>query len=132
MTSGSDAERAYDRECALWEAFRASDSVALERLIDERVRDAGPGGVLTRADVLDAVARMSIVGYSIDEFELATFDDVEIVVYRSTVDGLYNGNPFPARLVQCSTVWKRFGDDWRVVHRHESPMRTNTQTPESR
>jgi ketosteroid isomerase-like protein len=114
---------ALERERELWEAFRANDSERLAALIHPTALDVGPSGVLERASVLSAVARMEIVGFSIEEFTLRSFEAVEVVTYRSTVDGTYCGKPFPASVVRTTTVWMRHAERWVVIHRHEAPVR---------
>jgi ketosteroid isomerase-like protein len=123
MTSGDETARARAREEELWDAFRANDRTRLMTLIHEDALDAGPAGVLDRDAVLDAVARMEIAGFELHEFRLRSLGDVEVVTYRSTVDGSYAGKPFPAPVVYVTTVWFRSAGDWVVVHRHEAAAR---------
>ena len=115
---------ALDRERRLWEAYRSGAREAMERLIDPSALDVGAGGALDREGVISVVSDMRIDGYTIDDVRVRRLGDVEIVTYRSTVEGTYRGAPFPARQVWATTVWARTGRAWRVVHRHESPARS--------
>jgi len=114
-------EGAFTREVALWEAYRANDRRRLEALIHPDALDVGPAGSRDRDRVIAALARMEIRSYSIENFELRAFENLEVVSYLAVVDGTYEGEPFAASRVFASTVWMREGDSWRVVHRHESP-----------
>jgi ketosteroid isomerase-like protein len=114
---------ALERERGLWEAFRSNDSERLVALIHPTALDVGPSGVLDRASVLSAVARMEIIGFSIEEFTLRSFETVEVVTYRSTVDGTYGGRPFTDSVVRATTVWMLHAERWVVIHRHEAPVR---------
>jgi ketosteroid isomerase-like protein len=118
-----DAAAALERERGLWEAYRAKDRARLHSLIHPDALDVGPAGPLDRDAVISAVARMEIAGFEIDDLLVRTFGDMEIVSYRSTVEGTYDGKPFPAPVVRASTAWRRDGATWVVVHRHESPSR---------
>lgn len=113
-------ERALAREIELWEAYRAKDIAALERLIDPLALDVGPQGVATREKVFEAVMRMEIAGYTFDELHLRSLGDLEIVTYRARVDGTYQGRPFAHATVRASSAWAATGRRWRLVHRQES------------
>ena len=100
-----DAARAVARERDLWEAYRSGDRERIEALVDPLALDVGPHGQRTRDEVVEAVRRMAIVGYTIDGMTVRSHDSLEIVTYRSEVDGTYRGKPFPARSVVTTSVW---------------------------
>ena len=112
---------AYEREAALWEAYRAGDRERLEALVHPDALDVGTGGALTRAQVLDTVARMRIDSYTIDDLVARRFGDVEIVTYAATVEGTYRGAPFTHPMVFATSVWALDAGAWRLVHRVECP-----------
>jgi ketosteroid isomerase-like protein len=115
---GSDA--ALRRERELWEAYRSSDAARLRSLIHPDALDVGLSGILDREGVLAAVARMEIVDFTIEDFSIRSFEDIEIATYRSTVEGTFCGEPFRTPAVVATTVWRRVEGRWTVVHRHES------------
>jgi hypothetical protein len=125
IVSGEEtaASGALDRERELWECFRTRNVDRLVELVHPDALDVGPAGALDRASVLAAIGRMEIARYSIDEFTVRSFEDVEIATYRSTVDGTYAGKPFPAPVVRTTTVWRRVAGSWVVLHRHEARVR---------
>lgn len=116
-------DAALAREHLLWEAFRRRDTDALEQLIAGDVQDVGAAGVLDRDRIIAAVLRMQIAAYSFREASLRVLGDVEVVTYRSTVDGTYSGKPFTSRDVLNTSVWRRDERGWRLVHRQETPSR---------
>lgn len=130
LAEGDDAAlgRALARETELWVAYANRDAAALERLVDPLALDAGPWGVLTRDEAIAAVARMEISSYAIEGLRVRAAGEAEIVSYRATVEGRYAGAPFPARALVATSVWARSGAGWRLVHRHESPLRARPST----
>lgn len=114
---------AVARERRLWDAFQSNDVETLRDLIDPVACDVGPAGVLSRSEVLCAVARMHISSYVLERPTLQALGDVQILTYRSTVDGTYDGRPFPARAVLNTSVWVESASGWRLVHRQETPVR---------
>jgi ketosteroid isomerase-like protein len=127
--AAGDAVRALARERDLWEAYRSGDRERVEALVDPLALDVGPHGPRTREELVEALGRMEITGYTIEEVTVRSHDTLEIVTYRSTVDGTYRGRPFPARSVVTTSVWLDCGGRWRLLHRHESPARENSGPP---
>lgn len=116
-------ELAVARERRLWDAFQSNDVETLRDLIDADACDVGPAGVLSRSEVLGAVAKMHISSYTLESPTLLALGEVEILTYRSTVDGTYDGRPFPARAVLNTSVWVESASGRRLVHRQETPVR---------
>jgi len=127
VSGSGDAEDSLDlavaRERRLWDAFQSNDIETLHDLIDPDACDVGPAGVLSRPEVLGAVARMRISSYTLESLTVQALGNVEILTYRSTVDGTYDGRPFPARAVLNTSVWVESALGWRLVHRQETPSR---------
>lgn len=120
IAAGSDG--ALERERQLWLAYQSRDRARIEALIAPDAIDVGPGGILTRDEVLAAVEQMSIQSFELDDVRIcAVRPDLEIVVARSTVAGTYRGKPFPASVVRSTSVWSREAGVWRLVHRVECP-----------
>jgi hypothetical protein len=114
---------AFDRERRLWDAYQAGSREQLEALIEEAASDVGPTGALDRGAMIDAVGRMRIESYALSEMRVRKLGDVEVVTYRSRVEGTYEGKPFPAPDVYATTVCRRTGGRWREAHRQETPAR---------
>ncbi len=90
--------------------------------MDARALHAGPWGMRSRDEVIDAVSAMRIEGFEFREFELtAVSPDVEIVTYLAIVAGTYRGMPFDADIVVSTSVWTRGHESWKLVHRCEFP-----------
>lgn len=120
IAAGSDG--ALERERQLWLAYQSRDRALIEELIAPDAIDVGPGGILTREEVLTAVGHMRILSFELDDVRVcAVRPDVEIVVSRSTVIGTYRGEPFPSSVVRSTSVWSREAGVWRLVHRVECP-----------
>ena len=120
--AGEDEARAIAREHDLWDAYRTRDRARLFELLHTDALDVSPAGALDRNAVVAVITRMEIVRYTLEDFVARAFDDVEVVTYRSTVEGTYAGKPFPAPVVRATTVWWRVADAWMVIHRHEMPV----------
>jgi ketosteroid isomerase-like protein len=116
-----DPASALARERELWDAYRSGDRERIEALVDPLALDVERSGPLARDAVLAAVARMRIDAYEIADLAVRRVGDVEIVTYRATVAGAYDGRPFDAREVWATSVWSAIDGGWRLVHRHESP-----------
>lgn len=120
IAAGSDG--AVERERQLWLAYQSRDRARMEALIAPDAIDVGPGGILTREEVLTAVGHMRIQSFELDDVRVCAIrPDLEIVVARSTVAGTYRGNPFPANVVRSTSIWSRDDRAWRLVHRVECP-----------
>ncbi len=125
MTSNDDDEshRAAERERRLWTAYQSRNREQLEAIIDPDALDIGPGGILSRDQVAAAVRRMRIESFAIEDLTVrALGPDVEVVSYRSTVIGTYEGRPFAAPVVNSTSVWSKKCGEWRLVHRAECPV----------
>lgn len=117
---GSD--EAIERERQLWLAYQSGDRDRIEALVAPDAIDIGPGGILTRDEVLAAVEQMRIESFELDDVRVrAVRPDLEIVVARSTVAGTYRGKAFLASVVRSTSIWSRDTGAWRLVHRVECP-----------
>ena len=125
VVGGAASRAARARERRLWKAYRAGTRASIEEILDPSSIDVGTGGSLDRDAVIAALGHMRIESYTIEDFRVRSYGGVEIVTYRSTVEGTYRGAPFAAREVYATTVWAHSGGAWRVVHRHESPAGRN-------
>ncbi len=125
MTSPDDVDshEAVERERRLWAAYQSRNREQLEALIDPDALDVGPGGILSRDQVAEAIERMRIESFTIEDLTVRALGlDVEVVSYRSTVNGTYGGRPFAAPVVNSTSVWSRRCGEWRLVHRAECPV----------
>lgn len=117
---GSD--EAIERERQLWLAYQSGERARIEALVAPDAIDVGPGGILSRDEVLAAIGQMRIQSFELDDVRVcAARPDLEIVVARSTVAGTYRGKPFPASVVRSTSIWSREAGAWRLVHRVECP-----------
>ena len=117
-----DVEAALAREIELWEAFRARDRVAIERLVDPLALDVGPSGVKTRAQILGALDHLALADYAIDALQSVDSKRVSIASYRACVEGSYRGVPFRHREIYATSTWLHADGAMRLVHRTESPV----------
>lgn len=119
--SPGDVDAALARELELWEAYRTHDRATLERLIDPLALDVGPGGMRTRDDVLAAVERVVLRGYALEELVVRRYDTLELVAYRATVDGSYDGAPFKHPVVFTASTWMTRDGRAALLMRVEAP-----------
>jgi ketosteroid isomerase-like protein len=127
----SDAE-ILALESELRDAQLASDVAALDRLIDDDLLFAGPGGELaTKAEDL-AAHRNGAIRFSAHEPEEVRVrrvgDDVAIVSLRARLRGEFGGAPF-AGTFRYTRVWARARGQWRIVAGQVSQIAGATASP---
>ena len=119
MADGTDlsaAETAFFRalEQSLFEpGVRNSREQAGRLLADEFVEFGGDGSVSTRAEVLAWMETEAPSKRALSDFRAQRLAiEIVLVTYRSTRSGAVDES---ARHSLRSSIWKRFGPDWRMV-----------------
>ncbi len=122
--SSSSGDALLDAEHALRRAQLASDSSALERLIDDALIFTGPDGRLyTKGDDLAAhrSGAMRLTRLDASEESVQRFGDLAVVVVRMEMAGNFMGADF-AGPFRYTRVWCRRPDGWRIVAGHVSAI----------
>lgn len=112
-----------EAERRLQAAQLAGDVVALDRLLDDRLIFTGPDGKLySKQDDLQAQGtRQVITKVSEEELNVLADGRTGITWFLGTLEGVFDGAPFAARL-RYTRTWIRDDDHgWRIVAAHMSP-----------
>ena len=112
-------------EAALRQAQLASDTDALEPLLDDALVFTGPDGrVYGKADDLDAhrsgVIRITRLEPS--EERIMNFGQLAVVIVRMEMAGAFHGEPFGGAF-RYTRVWRDGPGGWRIVAGHVSAVR---------
>ena len=111
-------------ELALRQAQLASDVQELDRLVDESLVFTGPNGaVYGKEDDLDAHSRglIRITRLEPSEERIQLLGDLAVVNVRMEMTGTFEGAAF-AGPFRYTRVWRKKGDQWRVVAGHVSAV----------
>ncbi len=109
-------------ERRLQAAQLAGDVVALDRLLDDRLVFTGPDGELfSKQDDLQAQGtRQVITKVSEEELNLLVDGRTGITWFLGTLEGVFDGTPFSARLRYTRTWIHDDNYGWRIVAAHTS------------
>lgn len=114
-----------DCEAALRAAQLASDTEALELLLDDALIFTGPDGlVYGKADDLDAHRRgiIRITRLEPTEENILDFGHLAVVTIRMEMSGAFHGEPFGGAF-RYTRVWRDGPEGWRIVAGHVSAVR---------
>ena len=117
----------YAAERALRRAQLDGDAVALEALLDDELRLAGPdGAIYHKEDDLEAYRRALIEVTQLDPSEehIQLFGDIAVVSVRMEMRGTFQGASF-AGPFRYTRVWRAHAEGWRVVAGHVSAVTLN-------
>jgi ketosteroid isomerase-like protein len=110
-------------ERRLQAAQLAGDVVALDRLLDDRLVFTGPEGKLySKQDDLQAQGtRQVITKVSEEELNVLADGRTGITWFLGTLEGVFDGAPFSARLRYTRTWIRDDNHGWSIVAAHMSP-----------
>jgi hypothetical protein len=106
-------------ELKLGAAAHAQDRDAIDALLDENFelrRGAEPGRPLPRAEWHEQVAAHAPAEIELSQMAVHDLGAHAVVSFVSAPKGVANANR-----VFIVDVWRKSGDDWRLVVRYESP-----------
>jgi ketosteroid isomerase-like protein len=113
-----------EAERRLQAAQLAADVAALDQLLDDRLIFTGPDGILySKQDDLQAQGTRQVIT-KVSEEELTVLADGRTGVswFLGTLEGVFDGAPFAARLRYTRTWIYDDNHGWRVVAAHVSPV----------
>lgn len=111
-------------EAALVEAQLNGDVVELDRLLDDDLYFVGLGGVIfSKADDLAAhrLGEIKITKMVARDRHIIPLDAVVVVTALMDTAATIGGASYVATL-RYTRVWRRWGNDWKVVAGHMSPV----------
>lgn len=124
-TTSTSPEAAVQR---WWEAMRAGDLDALDRLLlDDYLSSGGPGTrTLGRAEVLeqarDFFANAEIETFALAAMRLRRHGDVAVCVYEWSEAGVHAGERFAMRGLATDVLVRAGGDAWWAHQAHHVSM----------
>src|SRR5262249_31675568 len=100
-------------EKAVWEAAKKRDMARFQELVADDARMIFTSGVMTRQDYVHALAKRTITGYSIKNFQMfVPADGTVITLYEATMSGTSNGRTFAGSTMRESSVWIQRSGKW--------------------
>lgn len=110
------------KEGDLWAAWAKKDTKPFEEAFAADFQEMTPEGLKARADVLKQIAenKCEITGTSVGSTHAIKInDDLVLFIYKGSANGTCEGKP--AGAAYDASIWKKDGDNWKVVFHMESP-----------
>jgi hypothetical protein len=85
---------AIAKERAVWDAIKAKDFVAFEKMLATDYLEVLPDGVNDRATTLTDVKDLAISDVTFSDWRMIPLDkDAALLIYSATIKGTYKGHP---------------------------------------
>lgn len=109
----------------LWEQYKTKDSKGFGAGLSDDCMEVTPMGmVVTKAQILEAMAGDTISEYSLTDMKVQWLDkDCALVHYTATAKGtMKDGKALPAGPIHCTTAFVGSGGKWLAKFHQETPV----------
>ena len=124
---------AIAKERAVWDALKAKDLVAFERMLSTDYIEVLPDGVNDRAATMTEVKDLEISDVTFADWRMIPLgNDAALLVYNATIKGKFKGQAFPEGPYRNSSGWVNRDGKWQVFYYQETlvkPAPTASASP---
>jgi ketosteroid isomerase-like protein len=117
-----DLNQAFEHEQRVWNAVKANDVAAFNRLVAGPFTYIDPNGILApwTAEHSEALKACTTNSFTSDDVQAQEpVAGLVILSFRATIDQTCNGQKSPSPLYILS-VWQRAGSSWKLVAHSET------------
>ncbi|MEJ7813195.1 MAG: nuclear transport factor 2 family protein [Gemmatimonadaceae bacterium] len=110
-------------ERSAWDAVKAKDGAALDRITGSDYVSVDPTGIMRpkAGEMSQMLATCETRSYSLSDFSVRSISaDVALVTYKGTIDQTCGGTKAPSP-ANVASVWQRRNGAWQVVLHTEAP-----------
>ncbi|HKO61215.1 MAG TPA: nuclear transport factor 2 family protein [Pyrinomonadaceae bacterium] len=124
---------AIAKERALWDALKAKDHVAFEKLLSTDYIEVLPDGVNDRAGTLTEVKDLEISDVTFSDWRMIPLgNDAALLIYNATIKGKFKGEAFPEGPYRNASGWVNRDGNLQVFYYQETltkPAPTASASP---
>lgn len=123
---------AIAKERAVWDALKAKDFVAFEKMLATDYLEVLPDGVNDRAGTLADVKDLAISDVTFSDWRMIPLDkDAALLIYSATIKGTYKGQAFPEGPYRNASGWVNRDGKWQAFYYQETLAQTAPATTPS-
>jgi hypothetical protein len=112
---------AIAKERAVWDALKAKDFVAFEKMLTTDYLEVLPDGVNDRAGTLTDVKDLEITDVTFSDWRLIPLDkDAALLIYNATIKGTFKGVAFPEGPYRNASGWVNRDGKWQAFYYQET------------
>ena len=116
---------AIAKERAVWDALKAKDYVAFEKMLATDYLEVLPDGVNDRAGTLTDVKDLEITDVTFSDWRLIPVDkDAALLIYNATIKGKFKGTAFPEGPYRNASGWVNRDGKWQAFYYQETLAQT--------
>ena len=123
---------AIAKERAVWDALKAKDFVAFEKMLTTDYLEVLPDGVNDKAGTLTDVKDLEIADLTFSDWRLIPLDkDAALLIYNATIKGKFKGAAFPEGPYRNASGWVNRDGKWQAFYYQETLVQTTPPTTPS-
>ena len=123
---------AIAKERVVWDALKAKDFVAFEKMLATDYLEVLPDGVNDRAGTLTDVKDLTISDVTFSDWRMIPLDkDAALLLYSATIKGTFKGQPFPEGPYRNTSGWVNRDGKWQAFYYQETLAQTAPATTPS-
>lgn len=119
LAAAGDKDAIIKEEKAVWQTVKEKNYDAFRKYLTDDYRGVYKEAITNTEQEVGMVKKADLKSMSFGDMDVVFLDkDAAMVTYKITVQGTQDGKD-DSGSYNCASVWKKRGNDWRVVYHTE-------------